>query len=122
MLGRLVTAQDLHYVKPPAQWLAHGRPSGNGHYCFQWPRPDTPCRMCYEVSNERVPSRGHWGSTLLTAESLERPKSSSVCEDKEIECKQVPLGAVGTGAWEPQVPKTREAPVASLSPWGQSQP
>ena len=26
---------------------------------------------CYEINNGIVPSRGHWDSTLLTAESLE---------------------------------------------------
>lgn len=36
------------------------------------------CRMCCEINNGIVPSRGYWDSALLTAESLERPKSNSV--------------------------------------------
>ena len=75
-----------------------------------------PGSSVHGISQARVLE---WGAIAF---SRKDQRATQLCEDKEIECKQVQLGAVGTGAWEPQVPKTREAPVASLSPWGHSQP
>lgn len=67
------------------------------------------CRMCYEINNGRVPSRGHWDSILLTAESLERPKSNSVLWGQGNRVQTSPVRRRGNwcmGTTSPQDPRS----------------